>query len=419
MSDPQPARRRVRVFPDVPTALLLTIGALLAGGFIGFLFLDLGTLAATAIGTVIGVGGVATLAARRVEEPQAARIGLIGLHARVLPVLLALVPAALLAKELDNLASHWSPPPAVEAAAPAASGSETPEHPEAAPAAETPGAGSDAASGTRPGGDAPAASGKSVVANARAASAADGLDGSGKGAQRSGVAAAERAAEAAAFAELEAPEASVKADPSEVAPKQADPAKQESDKSEAPATTDRAAGDASPATHARDEDDDETELEPLIDPGNPYSLIEGAIFYVGIEPVIHEFLFRGVIQQGLVAQLGLSRGVTLTALLWTMLQPVPATTPARFAAAFVSWFALGWLLGMVRAATGSILGSILLTSLWSAIGLVSIALMDRVPIPGFNVEGTHLPLEVTLASAVLVAVGAWRLVVLARLARGA
>src|SRR5690606_18571910 len=37
------ARRRDRVFPDVPTALLLTIGSLVAGGFIGFLALDLGT----------------------------------------------------------------------------------------------------------------------------------------------------------------------------------------------------------------------------------------------------------------------------------------------------------------------------------------------------------------------------------------
>lgn len=105
------ARRRIRVFPDVPTALLLTIGSLLAGGFIGFLALDLGTLAATAIGTVVGIGGVATLAARRVAEPQAARIGLVGLDWRVLPVLFALVPAALLAKELDNVAYHWSPPP--------------------------------------------------------------------------------------------------------------------------------------------------------------------------------------------------------------------------------------------------------------------------------------------------------------------
>lgn len=345
------ARRRIRVFPDVPTALLLTIGSLLAGGFIGFLALDLGTLAATAIGTVVGIGGVATLAARRVAEPQAARIGLVGLDWRVLPVLFALVPAALLAKELDNVAYHWSPPPAAQSDAPAADG--------------TGAAGTAGATGDRPV-DEPADARAGTHAGPAAAESTDAAD---------------------------APNAAGDAEVVEAAR-------------------------AVPAASEPGEESDEPLLEPLIDPSNPYSLMEALIFYVGIEPVIHEFLFRGVIQQGLVTQLGLSRGVTLTALLWTMLQPVPAMNPARFAAAFASWFALGWLLGMVRAATGSILGSIVLTSLWSAVGLASLALMERMPIPGLNVEGTHLPLAVTLASALLVGVAAWRVFTLARLARG-
>lgn len=367
------ARRRDRVFPDVPTALLLTIGSLVAGGFIGFLALDLGTLAATAIGTVVGVGGVATLAARRVAEPQAVRLGLVGLDWRVVPVLLALVPAALLAKELDNLAVRWSPPIAAEADA----------------------------------------------ADAREADPA-----------------AANTADTAARAEANAPATGNVAPPPEPAPLEADTPPTTAD---APAIPDArtapgAAGrepssegpkdgaptdDAAPAARGPGTSGEEPLLEPLIDPSNPYSLMEALIFFVGIEPVIHEFLFRGVIQQGLVAQLGLYRGVTLTSLLWTMLQPVPAMSAARFAAAFLSWFALGWLLGMVRAATGSILGSILLTALWSAVGLASIALTERAQIPGISIEGTHLPLEVTLLSAILVGVGAWRLVTLARLARGA
>jgi hypothetical protein len=142
---------------------------------------------------------------------------------------------------------------------------------------------------------------------------------------------------------------------------------------------------------------------PLIDPDDPFSLMEGVIVAVGIAPVIHEFLFRGVLQQGLVAQLGILRGVTLTALLWTMLRPVPAASPARFAASFVAWFAMGWLLGMVRIATGSILGSTLLASLWAAVGFASFALEGRVDVPGMNVEGTHLPVAVTVASVAIVA----------------
>ena len=81
---------------------------------------------------------------------------------------------------------------------------------------------------------------------------------------------------------------------------------------------------------------------------------------VGISPIVEEFLFRGVIQQGLVQRLGLIRGVTMVALLWTLLRPAPIAGFTRFVAAAIASFALGWALGIVRIASRSILGSILL-----------------------------------------------------------
>jgi len=279
-----------RPFPDVRTAFLLTIGAIFAGGLVGLLFIDLGLIAAEGIGTALGVGGVATLAARRVAEPQGLRIGLTTLDWRAVPLIFCLAPAVLLASELDNFAYDWSPAEAVEQA-------------------ET-------------------------------------------------------------------------------------------------AETDAKTTGAAPAAKPAKKPPVEEEVEPLLDPSDPFNVMEAFIVSVGIAPVIHEFLFRGVVQQGLIGHLGHARGVTLTALLWTMLRPVPSTSPARFAAAFVAWFAMGWLLGIVRTATGSILGPILLSSLWAAVGFASVALDGRVALPGMNVDGTHLPVAVTLVSAVVVGLSA-------------
>jgi membrane protease YdiL (CAAX protease family) len=152
----------------------------------------------------------------------------------------------------------------------------------------------------------------------------------------------------------------------------------------------------------------EAELQaPLINPDDPWSLLSAFIVLVGISPVVEEFLFRGVIQQGLVQRLGLLRGVTMVALLWTLLRPAPVAGFARFFAAAIASFGLGWALGMVRIATGSILGSILLASSWAAIGLGSVALEGRMDLPGMNVDGTHLPILITLASALLVGWAGW------------
>lgn len=274
-------------YPDPRGALLLTIGAILSTGLIGVFFFGLGAMAAIGIGHAIAVGAIATLAATRVAEPQADRIGLRGFDPHALPLVLCLVPAVLLANELDNFATDWSTPQAeikeqfeIDALARDAFETEAPGQDDA-PASEAPGLG--------------------------------------------------------------------------------------------------------------------------IDLNDPWTVAQAFVIYVGIAPVVEEFFFRGVLQQGIIARLGLVRGVAFVAFLYSLFHLPAMPVLARFLLGVISSFGMGCLLGLVRVATGSVLGSIVLASSWAAIGIVSFALENRVPLPGMNVDNTHLPISVTIASIALVA----------------
>jgi membrane protease YdiL (CAAX protease family) len=274
-------------YPDLRGAFMLTVLAIVAAGFTGVAFIDFGLLAAVGIGQAIGVGAVATMGAQRVAEPQAERLGLRALDLKMVPMILCLAPAVLLASELDNFAADWS---------------STPEQ-------------------------------------------------------------IEEFYESSEIDEREA--------------------------------------------ESEDGQIEDELTTRLFDPDDPWSLLAAFVVMVGISPVVEEFLFRGVIQQGLVQRMGLLRGVTMVALLWTLLRPAPIAGFARFVAAAIASFALGWALGIVRIASASILGPILLAGIWAAIGLSAIGLEGKMDLPGMNVEGTHLPWSVTLASLGLVAWAGW------------
>ena len=91
-------------FPSPTAALMLTFGASLAAFAIAILLFEEPDVAALGIGEALGVGGVATLAARRVPEPQAERLGLRGFSPRFLPMLLCLLPLVFVVSEVDNWA---------------------------------------------------------------------------------------------------------------------------------------------------------------------------------------------------------------------------------------------------------------------------------------------------------------------------
>jgi membrane protease YdiL (CAAX protease family) len=100
-------------FPGPLAALALIIAAYLTALSLVTLLVSAGVqfIAALGIGTAIGVGGVATLAAKRVPEPQTERIGLCGFDWRLVVPLLALLPSIIVISELDNWHRALFPPP--------------------------------------------------------------------------------------------------------------------------------------------------------------------------------------------------------------------------------------------------------------------------------------------------------------------
>jgi len=111
---PAPIRRAEigEMFPSPFTALLITLAAIFATLLIASLSSGLPGIVALGIGEAIGLGGVATLAARRIPEPQAERLGLRGFDAKFILPLLALIPVVILVSEVDNWVRPHFPPSA-------------------------------------------------------------------------------------------------------------------------------------------------------------------------------------------------------------------------------------------------------------------------------------------------------------------
>ena len=98
-------------FPGPFAAFLLTLAALFATSLMFNAMLEgLDFIAAVGIGQVIGLGGVAALAARRVPPPHTERIGLRAFSPALLPSLLALLPVVIVVSEIDNWVRPIFPP---------------------------------------------------------------------------------------------------------------------------------------------------------------------------------------------------------------------------------------------------------------------------------------------------------------------
>ncbi len=90
------------MFPSPFTALVITLAAIFATGIVASVFSSQPGVVAVGIGEALGLGGVATLAARRIPQPQAERLGLRAFDARFLLPLIALIPVVILLSEVDN-----------------------------------------------------------------------------------------------------------------------------------------------------------------------------------------------------------------------------------------------------------------------------------------------------------------------------
>ena len=111
---PQPlfAGGGTEIFPGPWAAVFLTLAALLITSIVFAATQEgLDFIAAVGIGQVVGLGGVAALALRRIPEPHAERIGLRGFDPRLIGPLLLLLPVVIVVSELDNWVRLALPPP--------------------------------------------------------------------------------------------------------------------------------------------------------------------------------------------------------------------------------------------------------------------------------------------------------------------
>jgi membrane protease YdiL (CAAX protease family) len=155
--------------------------------------------------------------------------------------------------------------------------------------------------------------------------------------------------------------------------------------------------------------------EAASEPALGLAALELVLFAVLLRPVLEEFFFRGVIQQGVVAALGPGRGVALSALLFSLVRAsFGLFDPYRALSLGAQAFAEGLLLGGLRLASGSILPGVLLQMLTAAAGFAALAGREALPIPGFNTGSGHTPLGWLAPAALSVALGVLLLVRSAR-----
>ncbi len=140
------------------------------------------------------------------------------------------------------------------------------------------------------------------------------------------------------------------------------------------------------------------EIQAALESRSLMTTLETFIVIVGIAPVVEEWLFRGLVLQGLVGHLSRGRAVALTAALFAIVHLGPAPASPASLSPLVSSFALGLVLGALRLASGSVLAPILLSAGISAVGLTAVEAAEAFPIAGFNAPGAHTPMSVFLPS---------------------
>jgi membrane protease YdiL (CAAX protease family) len=138
------------------------------------------------------------------------------------------------------------------------------------------------------------------------------------------------------------------------------------------------------------------------------ALLETALVGVGLVPVVEEWFFRGVVQQGLVATMGAAGGIFVTALFFALGHGA-GLTPQAWVALIAQTLVLGLTFGYARHKTGSLLAAILLHIGVNGMGVAVMAAPQIVAVPGYNAPGEHTPLLVLWPALVSVAAGIWLL----------
>ncbi len=142
-----------------------------------------------------------------------------------------------------------------------------------------------------------------------------------------------------------------------------------------------------------------------LDTKTPLAAVETMIVAVGLAPVVEEWLYRGVVQQGLIAHLGRMGGILTTAFLFSLAHFQPTSSAASSFAVFAATLPVGLVLGLVRLSTGSLLAAILVHASYNAVGLAGVMAAPWLPIAGYNAPGIHTPLWLVLPCTAVVVMG--------------
>lgn len=138
------------------------------------------------------------------------------------------------------------------------------------------------------------------------------------------------------------------------------------------------------------------------------AVIETLVVVVGLIPIVEEWFFRGVIQQGLVASLGATGGIVVTSLFFALGHSADLSVQA-WAALLAQTLLFGLAFGYARHRTGSLLAPILLHIGVNGLGVVAMAAPSLISISGYNAPGAHMPPWVLAPAIGLVALGVWML----------
>jgi membrane protease YdiL (CAAX protease family) len=137
----------------------------------------------------------------------------------------------------------------------------------------------------------------------------------------------------------------------------------------------------------------------------PVRAAQSLAITVVLAPALEEWLFRGLLQPGLVARLGARRGILITSAYFGLWHGVLGLSFAAWLGAAATAFLYGIALGVVRQGSGSLLAAFLLHAGINGSALLGAALTQTLPIPVWNAPGTHVPLGVLLPALLAAALG--------------
>ena len=144
---------------------------------------------------------------------------------------------------------------------------------------------------------------------------------------------------------------------------------------------------------------------PLLSARSDLGLIGSLAVVVVLIPLLAEWFFRGVLQQGVVAKLGPLRGVLVTAALYGAIVAGLRTEATSWIAVFSGTFLAGIILGAARQATGSLWAPVVVHAGASGLHALTQLLGASVPVPFLSAPGRLVPLPVALVALLAVAVG--------------